>query len=73
MGRRLRCAITNPVDLRWKRAATLQGRGVILCGAHLGGWEHLVDWQDSPGLWRDLAALRPRRLLLDEADGLSAT
>jgi hypothetical protein len=37
---------------------------------HLGGWEHLVDWRDSPGLWRDLADLRPRRLLLDDADGL---
>ena len=37
---------------------------------HLGGWEHLVAWQDSPGLWRDLADLKPRRLLLDEADRL---
>ena len=37
---------------------------------HLGGWEHLVDWQDSPGLWGDLADLQPRRLLLDEADRL---
>jgi hypothetical protein len=37
---------------------------------HLGGWEHLVDWRDSPGLWRHLADLTPRRLLLDEADGL---
>jgi hypothetical protein len=37
---------------------------------HLGGWEHLVAWQDSPGLWRDLAHLSPRRLLLDEADRL---
>ena len=26
---------------------------------HLGGWEHLVDWQDSPGLWGDLADLKP--------------
>jgi hypothetical protein len=39
---------------------------------HLGGWEHLVDWQDSPGLWGDLADLKPQRLLLDEADGLPA-
>ena len=37
---------------------------------HLGGWEHLVDWQDSPGLWGDLADLKPRRVLLDEADRL---
>jgi pheromone shutdown protein TraB len=39
---------------------------------HLGGWEHLVPWQDSPGLWRQLADLSPRRLLLDEADRLLA-
>ena len=37
---------------------------------HLGGWEHLVEWQDSPGLWGDLADLKPLRVLLDEADGL---
>jgi hypothetical protein len=37
---------------------------------HLGGWEHLVDWQDEPGLWRDLTDLQPRRLLLDETDGI---
>ena len=37
---------------------------------HLGGWEHLVAWQDSPGLWGDLADLKPRRVLLDEADRL---
>lgn len=35
---------------------------------HLGGWEHLVAWQDSPGLWGDLADLHPKRVLLDEAD-----
>jgi hypothetical protein len=35
---------------------------------HLGGWEHLIDWQDSSGLWQDLADLTPARLLLDEAD-----
>jgi hypothetical protein len=39
--------------------------------AHLGGWEHLVNWQDSAGLWGDLADLKPVRLLLDEADGLA--
>lgn len=37
---------------------------------HLGGWEHLVAWQDGPGLWRDLEDLQPRRVLLDEADGM---
>jgi hypothetical protein len=38
--------------------------------AHLGGWEHLVAWQDGPGLWRELAEVQPRPLLLDEADQL---
>jgi len=37
---------------------------------HLGGWEHLVAWEDSPGLWPDLADPQPRQLLLDEADRL---
>jgi hypothetical protein len=37
---------------------------------HLGGWEHLVAWEDSPGLWPDLADIKPRRVLLDEADRL---
>jgi hypothetical protein len=37
---------------------------------HLGGWEHLVAWENSPGLWPDLADLQPRRVLLDEADQL---
>ena len=37
---------------------------------HLGGWEHLVAWEDAPGLWPDLADLKLRRLLLDEADQL---
>ena len=37
---------------------------------HLGGWEHLVEWQDSPGLWGDLADLKALRVLLDESDGL---
>jgi hypothetical protein len=40
---------------------------------HLGGWEHLVDWQDSGGLWTDLADLSPGRVLLDEADRLPAS
>jgi hypothetical protein len=36
---------------------------------HLGGWEHLVGWPDSPSLWQGLAALQPLRLLLDEVEG----
>jgi hypothetical protein len=50
------------------RALTSRYRRLV----HLGGWEHLAAWPDGPGLWRDLADLQPRRLLLDEADGLSA-
>jgi hypothetical protein len=48
------------------RGLTSRHRRVV----HLGGWEHLVAWEDSPGLWGDLADLKPGRLLLDEADRL---
>jgi len=48
------------------RAQVSRHRRVV----HLGGWEHLVAWEDAPGLWRDLADLKPRRVLLDEADRL---
>ena len=48
------------------RTLTFRYRRVV----HLGGWEHLVDWQDEPSLWNDLADAQPRRLLLDEADEL---
>ena len=48
------------------RTLTSRYRRVV----HLGGWEHLVAWQDGPGLWRDLEDLQPQRLLLDEADQL---
>jgi hypothetical protein len=48
------------------RGLASQHRRVV----HLGGWEHLVDWQDRPGLWGGLADLKPRRGLLDEADRL---
>ena len=50
------------------RGLALQHRRVV----HLGGWEHLVAWRESPGLWGDLADLQPRRVLLDEADRLPA-
>lgn len=36
--------------------------------AHLGGWEHLVSWQEEIGLWQELANLKPLRWFLDEAD-----
>jgi hypothetical protein len=48
------------------RGLTPRHRQVV----HLGGWEHLVAWEDSPGLWGDLADQKPERLLLDEADRL---
>jgi hypothetical protein len=50
------------------RGLTLRYRHVV----HLGGWEHLVAWRDSPGLWGALADLEPVRMLLDEADRLAA-
>ncbi len=37
---------------------------------HLGGWEHLIPWQEGGGLWQGLADLKPARLLLDEADAI---
>ena len=52
--------------VRRLRALVSRHRRVV----HLGGWEHLVAWEDSPGLWRDLADLKPQRVLLDEADRL---
>jgi hypothetical protein len=41
--------------------------------AHLGGWEHLVPWPDSPNLWRQVADLTPGRIFLDQADELIGT
>ena len=52
--------------VRRLRALVSRHRRVV----HLGGWEHLVAWEDSPGLWRNLADLKPQRVLLDEADRL---
>jgi len=50
---------------RLRRLAGRPGRVV-----HLGGWEHLVPWQEGGGLWHGVADLSPLRLLLDEADVL---
>jgi hypothetical protein len=50
---------------RLRRLASRYGRV-----AHLGGWEHLVPWPDSPNLWRQVADLTPGRLFLDQADEL---
>jgi hypothetical protein len=83
--RRARLALTHPRrplfagggPETWRRERFLARRLRRLTSrygrvAHLGGWEHLVDWQDSGGWWRDLAPFKPRRLLLDEADRLLA-
>jgi hypothetical protein len=51
-----------------RRLQRLAGRGGRL--VHLGGWEHLVDWQDGGGLWPQVQGLKPWRLLLDEADAI---
>jgi hypothetical protein len=64
-----------PETLRRERFLARRLRGLVSRHrrvVHLGGWEHLVAWEDSPGLWRDLADLKPRRVLLDEADWLPA-
>lgn len=61
--------------LRRERCLARRLRGLALRHdrvVHLGGWEHLVAWQDSPGLWDNLADLKPQRMLLDEADRLPA-
>jgi hypothetical protein len=50
---------------RLRRLASRHGRV-----AHLGGWEHLVPWPNSPNLWRQVADLTPGRLFLDQADEL---
>ncbi len=44
------------------------GRRVL----HLGGWEHLAPRESGDNLYDLLAPLRPRRILLDEADRLPA-
>lgn len=62
-----------PETLRRERVLARRLRGLARRHrrvVHLGGWEHLVAWQDSPSLWRDLADLKPQRMLLDEADRL---
>lgn len=62
-----------PQTVRRERFLARRLRGLVSRHrrvVHLGGWEHLVAWEDSPGLWRDLADLKPRRVLLDEADRL---
>jgi hypothetical protein len=62
-----------PETLRRERFLARRLRGLVSRHrrvVHLGGWEHLVAWEDSPGLWRDLADLKPLRVLLDEADRL---
>jgi hypothetical protein len=62
-----------PETVRRERFLARRLRGLV-CRyrrvVHLGGWEHLVAWEDSPGLWSGLADLKPRRMLLDEADRL---
>jgi hypothetical protein len=62
-----------PETVRRERFLARRLRGLVSRHrrvVHLGGWEHLVAWEDSPGLWPDLADLKPRRLLLDQADRL---
>jgi hypothetical protein len=37
---------------------------------HLGGWEHIVAWDNGSCWWRDLRDVHPDRILLDDADRL---
>ena len=63
----------DPESWRRERFLARRLRGLVSRHrrvVHLGGWEHLVAWEGAQGLWRDLADLKPRRVLLDEADGL---
>ena len=53
-----------------RRLARLAAAGKKV--VHLGGWEHLVPWEDGQGLTHLLGHLRPRLFLLDEAENLSA-
>ncbi len=50
------------------RRLAIPGRRV----AHLGGWEHLVPWEDGGGLPGLLRDLHPRVILLEEADHLTS-
>jgi hypothetical protein len=66
--------LPGPAD-RWRRERFLARRLQRLVRkyhrvVHLGGWEHLVDWQDPRCLWWQLADPKPLRWLLDEADRL---
>lgn len=47
------------------RGLVLQGAGGKI--AHIGGWEHLLEFSGQPSLYNLLQDLRPRRVLL--ADG----
>jgi hypothetical protein len=51
-----------------KRLKDLVNSGKLV--VHLGGWEHLVPWEGGGGLTELLADLKPKVILLDEADRL---
>ncbi len=64
-----------PETLKRERVLARRLRRLALPGCrlvHLGGWEHLVPWQDGYGLWHLLMDLKPCRLLLKDADLLPA-
>ncbi len=66
----------RPADEETRRRRRLWARRLRRLAAggrrivHLGGWEHLVPWADDGGLAELLQDLRPRVVLLDEADQL---
>ncbi len=64
------CETLKRERLLARRLRRLAGQGRRL--VHLGGWEHLVSWEDGSGLMNRLSDLNPQRLLLDSADLLPA-
>lgn len=61
----LGCWRERTVAARLRRLAN--GRRVV----HLGGWQHVVSWEDGGSLSDLLKDLGPVRLLLDESDALA--
>jgi hypothetical protein len=66
--------LPRPADAEDKRRERLWAKRLkdLVCRGkrvvHLGGWEHLVPWEGGGGLTELLADLKPKVILLDEAD-----
>jgi hypothetical protein len=68
--------LPRPTDEEDRRRERLWARRLARLAAgskrvvHLGGWEHLVPWEDGGGLAHLLQDLHPHIFLLDEAENL---